>query len=82
LSARPFACKKDLVVIALRKTNIIEVDYRAADSDLAVAVLRDLGDRYLSAHLAAHSAPGTYKFFTEQVDKYGTQLTRARAVLS
>ena len=69
-------------ISVLRKTNIIDVVYRSSDPDLAVTVLNELGDLYLSAHLAAHSPPGTYKFFTEQVDRYAQQLTRARTALS
>ena len=45
-------------------------------------VLQDLSDRYLTSHLAVHSAPGTDKFFTEQVEKFATDLTRARAALA
>lgn len=73
--------QRDLKIEAVRKTNIVNVSYRAPDPDVAVNVLRDLGDRYLTAHLAAHSTPGTYKFFTEQVERYSLQLTRVRAAL-
>lgn len=72
----------DLNIAALRKTNIISVTYRSTDPDRAVAVLHDLGDRYLTAHLAAHSTPGTYNFFTQQVYKYSQQLTRIRVAIS
>jgi succinoglycan biosynthesis transport protein ExoP len=72
----------NIAISVLRKTNIIDVIYRSSDPDLAVTVLNELGDLYLSAHLAAHSPPGTYKFFTEQVDRYAQQLTRARTALS
>ncbi len=74
--------QKSLTIAALRKTNIINVSYRATDPDLAVIVLQDLSDRYLTSHLAVHSAPGTDKFFTEQVEKFATDLTRARAALA
>src|SRR5947209_6445270 len=73
---------QDLNVSAMRKTNIIQVTYRAPDPDRALHVLEDLGDRYLSAHLSAHTASGTDKFFAEQVQKYGTELARVRDALS
>ena len=73
---------RGLNISAIRKTNIIDVSYRASDPDLAVDVLNDLGSRYLSAHLAAHSAPGTYQFFTDEAEKYSRQLVQARAALS
>jgi uncharacterized protein involved in exopolysaccharide biosynthesis len=74
--------QKNISISVLRKTNIIDVVYRTSDPDLAVTVLNKLGDLYLSAHLAAHSSPGTYKFFTEQVERYAQQLTKARSALS
>ncbi len=74
--------QKALTITALRKTNIIDVTYRDADPDLAVAILHDLGDRYLTSHLAVHSAPGTDKFFAEQVENFGARLIRARAALA
>lgn len=74
--------QKALTISALRKTNIIDVTYRDADPDLAVAILHDLGDHYLTSHLAVHSAPGTDKFFSEQVQNFSVQLIRARAALA
>ncbi len=68
--------EKALSVSALRKTNIIDVTYDASDPDTAVAVLKDVSDRYLAAHLRAHSALGTDQFFSEQVKKYGDELTQ------
>ncbi len=74
--------QRGLNVSAIRKTNIIEVVYGSKDADQAVAVLRDLGDRYLTAHLAVHTPPGSYNFFGQEVERYSNQLTRSRAALS
>lgn len=74
--------EKDLNVSALRKTNIIEVQYKAGDPDQAAFVLRDLADRYLTTHLRVHSAPGTYQFFTDEVAKYRSKWEAAQTVLS
>ncbi|MGC2657080.1 MAG: Wzz/FepE/Etk N-terminal domain-containing protein [Bryobacteraceae bacterium] len=73
--------QKNLSISAIHRTNVVEVKYKSGDPDLAVSILRDLGDRYLNAHLAAHSAPGSFAFFTEQVDKYDKQLSQARLAL-
>jgi succinoglycan biosynthesis transport protein ExoP len=74
--------EKDLNVSALRKTNIIEVTYKAGDPDRAAFVLRDLTDRYLTSHLLVHSTPGTYKFFTDEVANYRSQWEQTQTVLS
>jgi uncharacterized protein involved in exopolysaccharide biosynthesis len=72
----------DLNVAAIRKTNLIQVSYRATDPDLAARVVRDLSDRYLNEHLAAHSAPGSYVFFNDQVERYQKELQSIKAALS
>lgn len=73
---------KTLRIAVVRKTNIIDVSYRNADPDVALAVLQDLSERYLTSHLAAHSAPGTDKFFAQQVEKYSSELATARTALT
>jgi uncharacterized protein involved in exopolysaccharide biosynthesis len=73
---------KALSVSSLRKTNIIDVTYKASDPDAAVAILQDLGNGYFASHLAAHSAPGINKFFGEQVERYKDELADARAALA
>ena len=73
---------KDLSVSALRRTNIIDVTYRASSPELSVEVLRDIGEQYLVAHLLAHSAPGTEEFFQTQVDHFRKDLVSARTALA
>jgi uncharacterized protein involved in exopolysaccharide biosynthesis len=73
---------KELNVSAVRKTNIIDVKYRADDPDVAAFVLRDLSGRYLTEHLAVHSAPGTYQFFTDEVTKHRSAWLDAQSALS
>lgn len=73
---------KDLGVSAIRKTNIIEVKYRATDPDVAAFVLRDLSGRYLNEHLSVHSAPGTYKFFADELAKHRIAWMQAQSALS
>ncbi len=74
--------EKDLNVSALRKTNIIEVRYRTGDPDQAAFVLSDLTNRYLTKHLLVHSAPGTYKFFADEVANYRSQWEQAQMAVS
>jgi uncharacterized protein involved in exopolysaccharide biosynthesis len=58
---------KDLEVTAIRKTNVIQANYRAAYPDLAADVMKDLSRRYLNAHLAAHRTPDSYGFFSSEL---------------
>jgi uncharacterized protein involved in exopolysaccharide biosynthesis len=73
---------KDLEVSAIRKTNVIQANYRAADPDLAAQVLKDLSRRYLNAHLAAHSTPGSYGFFLSELSRYRGGLNKAESATS
>ncbi len=74
--------KKRLGVETIRKTDIIKVSYQGSSPDLAARVVRDLADRYLAAHLAAHTSAGVYGFFSDETNKYRSQLTQAQAVAS
>lgn len=74
--------QKTLSVSALRKSNIIDVRYQAKDPELAAKVLRDVADRYLSAHLAVHSPPGTLQFFADQATRNRERLDSASVALS
>ena len=74
--------QKDLSITPVRKANVIEVDYTSTDPRVAVAVLRQLADSYLEAHLKLHSTPGTYEFFASQTAYYENQLGDAEAKLA
>ncbi len=74
--------QNDLNISVIRKTNLMQVTYRTTDPDRAAFVVRDLGDKYLSEHVAVHSAPGSYEFFNDQVGKYQAQLRGIRAAIS
>ena len=62
--------RNNLDVSAIRKTNVIQAKYRATSPDLAAKVLEDLSSRYLNAHLAAHSTPGSYGFFASELARF------------
>ncbi len=51
-------------------------------SDLAAQVLKDLSRRYLNAHLAAHSTPGSYGFFLSELAGYRDGLNKAELATS
>jgi uncharacterized protein involved in exopolysaccharide biosynthesis len=69
--------EKDLSIFAVRKANIIEVDYSSDDPKLAVDVLKTLTTNYLEDHLKVHSSPGTYEFFVSQSARYRVDLRDA-----
>jgi uncharacterized protein involved in exopolysaccharide biosynthesis len=72
----------DLKIAAVRKANIIQVDYLARDPRLAASVLQQLAESYLDAHLKVHSTPGTYNFFSSQATHYRNELKAAEAKLA
>jgi len=63
-----------LRISPVRKADIIEVEYSANDPRQAAAVLRQLAESYLEAHLRVHSTPGTYEFFLGQAAHYQSEL--------
>jgi succinoglycan biosynthesis transport protein ExoP len=73
---------KDLEITAVRKTNIIQAQYRAKNPQLAASVLADLSRKYLSAHLQAHSTPGSGGFFSGELNSYRTNLQKAETAAS
>ncbi len=73
---------KNLEVTGIRKSNVIQAKYRAADPDLAADILKDLSRRYLNAHLAAHSTPGSYSFFSSELAGYRDALNKAEVATS
>jgi uncharacterized protein involved in exopolysaccharide biosynthesis len=73
--------EKDLTVSAVRRANIIQVEYVDEDPRRAVAVLAVLSEGYLEAHLKVHGTPGTYQFFKGQAERYQGELKDAESRL-
>jgi len=69
--------EKDLVIIPVKKADIIQVTYTARSPELAASVLQNLRDLYLEKHLKLHRPPGTYEFFKTQADQHKEQLRGA-----
>ena len=74
--------QRDLKISPVRKANIILVEYASTDPHRAVAVLTQLADSYLVAHLKVHGTPGSYEFFKGQAQRYQHELLDAESKLA
>lgn len=74
--------QKDLVVSAVRKSDIIEVTYQSPDPRRSAAVVRTLSGLYLDAHLKLHGSPGSSGFFQQIANSYSNKLASAEAELA
>ena len=73
---------KQLQIQSVPRSNLIEVDYKSSDPQLAYNVLQSLGGLYLEKHLAVHRPQGSYDFFTSQSQKYQQALEESEARLA
>lgn len=69
--------EKDLQVVPMNNSNLIKVIYDSHSPQVAAAVLRELGDLYLSKHSAVHRPAGTADFFQQQAEQYKKDLADA-----
>jgi uncharacterized protein involved in exopolysaccharide biosynthesis len=72
---------KELRVDAVKKTNLIAVNYESTDPELAARVLNALANLYLEKHVAVHRPPGAFDFFQQQTQQYRKGLADAEAHL-
>lgn len=72
---------KQLSVEALKKTNLIAVNYESADPELASRVLSTLANLYLQKHLAVHRPAGALDFFRHEAEDHRKELAEAEARL-
>ncbi|HXP82787.1 MAG TPA: Wzz/FepE/Etk N-terminal domain-containing protein [Verrucomicrobiae bacterium] len=70
-----------LTVQPLRKTNVISVEFDAADPETAARVLKSLAGFYVEKHLEVHRPAGEFKFFDQQTERYRTGLKEAEVRL-
>ncbi len=68
---------KKLDVEAIKKTNVIAVDYDATDPQIAAHVLQSLATAYLEKHMEVHRPGGQLLFFDEQTAESRRQLDQA-----
>jgi uncharacterized protein involved in exopolysaccharide biosynthesis len=71
-----------LDITPVSKSNLIEVDYKSVDPQLAYNVLETLGRLYLAKHNAVHRPPGSYTFFASETDKYQKALADSESRLA
>jgi succinoglycan biosynthesis transport protein ExoP len=74
--------EKDLDVEPIRKTNVIEVKYRADNSQLAVTVLNAVAKAYLEKHREVHRPTGEFTFFDQQTDRLKRGLEQSQSQLA
>src|SRR5215467_203643 len=68
--------EKGLKVEAAKVSDVIEVRYgMVGDPKTPACVLQHLGNLYLQKRLQIQRPPGASKFFAEQTDKYGKELS-------
>ncbi len=73
---------KDLSITAVRKANIITINYSSGSPELSAAVLKKLGDLYLEKHLHLNHPTGAATFFQDKADEYETQLKQSEQNLT
>jgi len=73
---------QQLSVIAVKKTDLIEVSYQTTDPQLAYGVLNTLANFYLEKHLAVHRPPGALDFFQKETEQYRDSLAAAKVRLA
>jgi glycosyltransferase involved in cell wall biosynthesis/uncharacterized protein involved in exopolysaccharide biosynthesis len=73
---------RKLEIEPVKKSNIINVSYRARTPELANRVMRELASRYLVAHVQVHNTSGTYQLFDQQASRYGRELAQSEADLA
>jgi glycosyltransferase involved in cell wall biosynthesis/uncharacterized protein involved in exopolysaccharide biosynthesis len=73
---------RKLEIEPVKKSQIINVSYRARTPELANRVMRELASRYLVAHVQVHNTSGTYQLFDEQASRYARELERSEADLA
>jgi uncharacterized protein involved in exopolysaccharide biosynthesis len=72
---------KELRIELVKKSNLIDVTYRARDPQVAVQVLKSLTDAYMQKHVQVHSPPGQFEFFEQETERYKQNLAEAEAQL-
>jgi uncharacterized protein involved in exopolysaccharide biosynthesis len=76
------AVRQKLNIEVVRKTNVISVDYKANDPEVAYGVLNKLAGLYMQKHLAVHRPQGSYDFFAKEAEKYNQALRDSETQLA
>ncbi|MEJ2099609.1 MAG: GumC family protein [Desulfobacterales bacterium] len=73
---------KSLEVGGVRKSNVIQVDFKHEDPQMAAEVVNTLANLYLEHHLEIHKKPQNVRFFKEQTDLLKGKLDEAEERLN
>jgi uncharacterized protein involved in exopolysaccharide biosynthesis len=73
--------ENDLHVSPMNNSDLIKITYDSHSPQVAVQVLKELGDIYLSKHAEVHRLPGISDFFKQQADQYQKDLGNAEKQL-
>ena len=73
--------RSDMMVTALRGTNIIMVSYKNRDPELATLVLKELISRYFTKHLDVHRSADAFNFVAQQSDEVRARLNQTEQEL-
>ena len=71
----------NLVVEAVKKTNLISVTYTSTDPQLAANVLKKLNEIYINKNAEVHRPNGQYEFFEQEAARYKTELNTSEEQL-
>jgi uncharacterized protein involved in exopolysaccharide biosynthesis len=71
-----------LDITPVSKSDLIEIDYKAANPQRAYDILQTLGKVYLEQHNAVRRPQGSFSFFAAQTEKYQQALADSEARLA
>jgi uncharacterized protein involved in exopolysaccharide biosynthesis len=74
IAAAVLELEQHLKVEAIRKTNMIAVQYESREPQMASKVLNALSDAYAEKHTEVHRPSGEFKFFDQQATQYRQSL--------
>jgi protein tyrosine kinase modulator len=75
IAAAAWLLEKHLKIEAIRKTNMISVQYESRNPTMASKVLNALSEAYAEKHIEVHRPSGEFKFFDQQATQYRQSLT-------
>ncbi len=78
IAAAAYLLESHLKIEAIRKTNMIAVQYESTSPEMASKVLNALAEAYAEKHIEVHRPSGEYKFFDQQATQYKQALAASQ----
>jgi uncharacterized protein involved in exopolysaccharide biosynthesis len=78
IAAAAYLLETHLKIEAIRKTNMIAVQYESTNPEMASKVLNALSEAYAEKHMEVHRPSGEYKFFDQQAAQYKQALAESQ----